>query len=219
MVLCDSIIIILSHNTILRTLFSRDRSEENSTVSNGVFKSATIVQRAQKKVLSKVVSRGVIKHFVSDAATRIFDGLYMLLSAYYNKVTAEKVVKNIIKLVVKLGVVVRGGNFGIEEENELNSVQKQMHQLCLTLISFGKVAYSYDRNYLVSMLNETHMKINRLVVKSLLSDKSRKRLDMVFEHISKENLLDRLFRVDGEYTTLLASLVNDLETLIDSKDL
>uniref|UniRef100_F1L3V3 Tumor necrosis factor alpha-induced protein 8-like protein n=1 Tax=Ascaris suum TaxID=6253 RepID=F1L3V3_ASCSU len=211
-----------------RAIEDDDFSERCSTTSRHegtyegtagqVFSSATLVQRAQKKVLSKVASRGVVKHFVSDAATRLFDNLCTLLKCYYNKSVAEKVVKNIVKLVVKLSVVARGEHFGVEQQSQLAIVQRQVHHLCLTVLSFGKVAYSYDRSYLLAILDETHKKLLPLVT-CCLSEKSRRRLDMIFEHLSKEQLLDSLFRVDGEHSALLSQVVSDLETLIDSNDL
>ncbi|KHN80371.1 Tumor necrosis factor alpha-induced protein 8 [Toxocara canis] len=208
----------MGNDTTASRIFAHEGKLECSGGQQEVFKAATLVQRAQKKLLSKVVSRGAVKHFVSEAATRLFDNLYTLLKSYYNKSTAEKVVKNIIKLVVKLGVVARGEQFGAEQQIQLGAVQKQMHQLCLTVISFGKVTYSYDRSYLLSLLNNTHKKMVPLIT-CFLSEKSGRRLDMIFEHLSKEHLLDGLFRVDGEHSTLLAEMVDDLETLVDNKDL
>uniref|UniRef100_A0A0M3ILQ3 Tumor necrosis factor alpha-induced protein 8-like protein n=1 Tax=Ascaris lumbricoides TaxID=6252 RepID=A0A0M3ILQ3_ASCLU len=130
----------------------------------------------------------------------------------------SQVVKNIVKLVVKLSVVARGEHFGVEQQSQLAIVQRQVHHLCLTVLSFGKVAYSYDRSYLLAILDETHKKLLPLVT-CCLSEKSRRRLDMIFEHLSKEQLLDSLFRVDGEHSALLSQVVSDLETLIDSNDL
>lgn len=89
-----------------------------------------------------------------------------------------------MKLVVKLSVVARGEHFGVEQQSQLAIVQRQVHHLCLTVLSFGKVAYSYDRSYLLAILDETHKKLLPLVT-CCLSEKSRRRLDMIFEHLSK----------------------------------
>uniref|UniRef100_A0A0R3RPG0 TFIP8 n=1 Tax=Elaeophora elaphi TaxID=1147741 RepID=A0A0R3RPG0_9BILA len=182
------------------------------------FSSATIAIRAQKKILSKVISRNNVKLFVDDATIRLFDHLYQILKTTYNKMVAEKVVKNIIKLVVKLGVVLRNEQLSIEQQNQLTKIQRQMRQLCLTVISFGKVAFSYDFAYLNALLNETYRRLLPLI-EQILSGKSKQRLDMIFEHLCKDSVLDSLFRTDGQHWKLLPNVVMDLEVLIDRKEL
>lgn len=94
--------------------------------------------------------------------------------------------KNIIKLVVKLGIVLRSEQFTEEQQNQLAKIQRQMRQICLTVISFGKVAFSYDYAYLNALLNETYRRLLPLV-EQILSGKSKQRLDMIFEHLCKVN--------------------------------
>lgn len=55
------------------------------------FSSATIIKSAQKKILSKIISRNNVKFFVGDATIRLFDHIYQILKVVYNKITAEKV--------------------------------------------------------------------------------------------------------------------------------
>ncbi|MCP9260377.1 hypothetical protein DINM_003735 [Dirofilaria immitis] len=118
---------------------------------------------------------------------------------------AEKVVKNIIKLVVKLSVILRNEKFTKEQQNQLTKIQRHMRQLCLTIISFGKVAFSYDYAYLNALLNETYRRLIPLV-EQILSDKSKQRLDMIFEYLCKELVLDSLFRADGEHKNFFRKL-------------
>uniref|UniRef100_A0A915Q445 Uncharacterized protein n=1 Tax=Setaria digitata TaxID=48799 RepID=A0A915Q445_9BILA len=182
------------------------------------FSSATIAVRAQKKIFSKIISRNNAKFFVDDTTIRLFDHLYQILKTACNKMTAEKVVKNIIKLVVKFGVASRNEQFTTEQQNQLVKIQRQMRQLCLTVISFGKVAFSYDYTYLNALLNETYRRLVPLV-EQILSNKSKQRLDMIFEHLCKDSVLDSLFRPDGEHWKLLPKVVIDLEVLIDRNEL
>ncbi|CAG9536057.1 unnamed protein product [Cercopithifilaria johnstoni] len=182
------------------------------------FSSATVAIRAQKKIFSKIISRNNVKLFVDDATIRLFDHLYQVLKTTYNKMIAEKVVKNIIKLIVKLGVVMRNEQLTIEQQNQLAKIQRQMHQLCLTVISFGKVAFSYDYAYLNALLKETYRRLLPLI-EQILSGKSKQRLDMIFEHLCKDSVLDSLFRADGQHWKLLPNVVMDLEVLIDREKL
>lgn len=85
---------------------------------------------------------------------------------------------------MKLSVVTRNEQFNSEQQNQLAQIQRQMRQLCLTAISFGKVAYSYDRTYLMVLINDLHRRMVPIVEQNL-SEKSAQRLDMVFENIAK----------------------------------
>ncbi|KIH69318.1 hypothetical protein ANCDUO_00336 [Ancylostoma duodenale] len=76
----------------------------------------------------------------------------------------------------------------------LMKVQKQLHSLTLTIISFVQVSLK-------------------------LSDKSTRRLEHIIIHLTKVEFLDSLFKVDGPHAKVLAEFVNGLENLIDSKDL
>ncbi|VDK77168.1 unnamed protein product [Litomosoides sigmodontis] len=190
----------------------------DSLLQQQQFSSATIAVRAQKKILSKLISRNNVKLFVDDATIRLLDHLYQILKTVHNKIIAEKVVKNIIKLVVKLGVVMRNEQLTTEQQNQLVKIQRQMRQLCLTVISFGKVAFSYDYAYLNALLKETYRRLLPLI-EQILSVKSKQRLDMIFEHLCKDLVLDSLFRVDGQHWKLLPNVVTDLEVLIDRKEL
>uniref|UniRef100_A0AAF5PZB1 Uncharacterized protein n=1 Tax=Wuchereria bancrofti TaxID=6293 RepID=A0AAF5PZB1_WUCBA len=195
-----------------------DSSLGQSSLQHQQFSSATIAIRAQKKILSKIISRNNAKLFVDDATIRLFDYLYQILKTAYSKIIAEKVVKNIIKLIVKLGVILRNEQFTAEQQNQLAKIQRQMRQLCLTVISFGKVAFSYDYTYLNALLKETYRRLLPLV-EQILSGKSKQRLDMIFEHLCKNSVLDSLFRADGQHWKLLPKVITDLEVLIDRKEL
>lgn len=100
--------------------------------------------------------------------------------------------KNIIKLVVKLAVVLRNEQCTAEQENQLVQIQQQIRRLCLTIISFGKVAFSYDCIYLSTLLQQIYHRLLPLV-EQILSDKSKQRLDMVFEHLCKVSSILPLF--------------------------
>ncbi|OZC12400.1 hypothetical protein X798_00031 [Onchocerca flexuosa] len=193
-------------------------TESDDIGQNQQFSSATIAVRAQKKILSKIISRNNVKLFMDDVTLRLLDYLHQILKAIYNKMIAEKVVKNIIKLVIKLGVVLRNEKFTTEQLNQLAKIQRQMRQLCLTVISFGKVAFSYDYTYLNALLKETYHCLVSLV-EQILSSKSKQRLDMIFEHLCKDSVLNSLFRADGEHRKLLPKVIMDLESLIDREEL
>ncbi|VDN56704.1 unnamed protein product [Dracunculus medinensis] len=172
------------------------------------FNSSSIFIRAQKKLLSKVVSRNLIK-FNNDTTTRIFDSFYRILKIFYNKKIAELV-----------GLLVRSGYFQNNKQKEnLIVLQRQIRMLSLTIISFTTVAYSYDRNYLMVLLAKVRKKL-QIIVSENLSEKSMQRLQIIFEYIEKGDFLDALFNNnDTVYKTILLQIIVDLGILIENNDI
>ena len=72
------------------------------------FSSLSMGLKAQKKILSKMSSKSVAKVFIDDSSGRLLDNVYGLLKEYsQNKKDSEKVVKNIIKIIIKIGILYR----------------------------------------------------------------------------------------------------------------
>lgn len=96
----------------------------------------------------------------------------------------------------------RNEQLSIEQQNQIEKIQRQMRQLCLTVISFGKVAFSYDFAYLNALLMEIYHRLLPLIEQTL-SGKSKQRLDMIFQHLCKVNnsLIFKL--IDNKLYTLI----------------
>lgn len=88
----------------------------------------------------------------------------------------------------------------------------------MAIISFYEVDFSYDRNYLMSGLNECHQCL-RFIVSRHLTDKSLSRIDSVFSFFVNENFLDTVFKQDSEYRDVLGRIVADLNKAIEIGDL
>lgn len=59
--------------------------------------------RAQKKLLGKMSSKKIVKAFIDDTTGRVLDNTYRILKeCKSNKKDAEKTMKYIIKIVVKV---------------------------------------------------------------------------------------------------------------------
>ncbi|VDO98724.1 unnamed protein product [Heligmosomoides polygyrus] len=154
------------------------------------------------------------------------------------------VVKNIIKLAVKLGLLARNDMLDKEDLRQLNDVQKQLHSLSLTIISFVQVKYSFERTHLIELLKQLQHSLAPLVsfrtstadevlsphvlrflklpeskVSLKLSDKSTRRLEHVIVHLSSTDFLDGLFKVDGPHAGVLSQFVDSLEGLLDAEGL
>jgi hypothetical protein len=202
---------------LLRNRAITNESKTNRHGSTSASDSSSLALRAQKKILGKLASRGVVKHFVNDESLRIFDGLFLILKDYYNEKDASKTVKNMLKIAIKLGVMMRENQFSPEQLRLLTDFQKKLESLTLTIMSFAKVDYSYDRNFLINQLDSTKMKLDN-VVGATLSDKSKRRVSQIFGALSDTRMLDEMFIKKGAYHSQFMTIVNDLEKMVDGEE-
>jgi len=189
------------------------------TMDNGVeFNSRSLSVRAQKKILGKMASRNVAKHFITDNAARLLDGIYRILKDFYSKKEAEKVVKNVIKMVIKLSVLIKNEQFNAEETRLVNQFQQKFRFLAMTFVSFYQVEFTYDRLYLTKLMDECQSIIQTLI-KPHLSEKSTQRVQMVFHYLGRAEFLDFLFRRDSRCRAQMDSVCQDLNQLLESGEL
>ena len=135
-----------------------------------------------------------------------------------NKKEAEKLIKNIIKVVIKLAVLHRNGLFSPEEVKQAERFKSKFRMAGMAIISFYEVDFSYDRNYLTAAFNESH-KCLQFIVSKHLTDKSMARIDSVFSFFSNELFLDTIFKSDSGYRDILGRIVTDLNKAIENGDL
>uniref|UniRef100_A0A1B6D751 Tumor necrosis factor alpha-induced protein 8-like protein n=2 Tax=Clastoptera arizonana TaxID=38151 RepID=A0A1B6D751_9HEMI len=184
------------------------------------FKAQDIGLRAQKKILGRMAAnKNTRKIFIDDNTASLLDNLYKIIKKYTNnKKEAEKIVKNIIKTVIKIGVLYRNGEFNQEDLICAERFKKKFHAAAMAVLSFHEVDFSYDRLYLLCALQEAHANLRQLV-KNHLKDKSLARIDLVFNFFSNPNFLDTIFRRDSEYKPILSKMVGDINSAMDEKRL
>lgn len=183
------------------------------------FKAKDIAMRAQKKFLSHVSSKSVAKVFIDDTAGSLLDNVYRLVKNITgNKKDAEKITKNIIKMVVKVGVLHRNNKFSAEEMNLASQFKKKFHSVAMAIISFHEVDFSYDRQFLTGNLRDCSSLLRGLV-KNHLTDKSLGRIDHVFGFFTQPDVLDAVFKRDGEHREVLGKIVTDLHRSLEDGNL
>ncbi|XP_024086401.1 tumor necrosis factor alpha-induced protein 8-like protein isoform X1 [Cimex lectularius] len=179
------------------------------------FKSRDIGLRAQKKILSRMANKNVAKMFIDDTTASLLDNLYRMAKQYTdNKKESEKLIKNIIKVVIKIGVLYRNGQFNNEEIRIAEKFKHKFHSAAMAVISFHEVEFSYDRPYLLNALNESHSCL-RKVVSRHLTDKSLQRIDSVFGFFDNPQFLDAVFKPSSDYKEVLGRLVSDINKAMD----
>jgi hypothetical protein len=131
-----------------------------------------------------------------------------------NKKEAEKLIKNIIKIVIKVGVLYRNGQFSPEELKNADKFKGKLHSAAMAVMSFYEVEFSYDMFYLLSALQDAQVAL-REVVASHLTEKSVSRIDSVFKFFAEPAFLDAVFKTGSEHREILGRLVADMNKVMD----
>ena len=184
-------------------------------MADGQFDSKGLGLRAQKKLLGKMANKKIAKSFIDDTSGRLLDNLYRVAKEYADKKTAEKVMKDLIKTVIKIGILYRNNQFSTEEINIAETFKKKFRTVCMTVVSFYEVDFTFDKNHLHTSLMECSALLKRLV-EHHLTDKSLGRIENVFGFFGNPALLETLFRPDNTvYRDLLGKIVHDVNKMIE----
>lgn len=80
------------------------------------FNTKNLALQAQKKLMSKMATKSVASLFIDDTSSEVLDELYRVTKEYTrNRKESQKIIKNLVKMVVKLGVLYRNNQFNTEE--------------------------------------------------------------------------------------------------------
>lgn len=135
------------------------------------FSSKDMAMKAQKKIFSSMANKSSVQMFIDDTTSEILDELYRVSKEYSgNRTEAQKVIKDLIKIAVKIGVLFRHNRFTTEELGLAQDFKKKLHQGAMTAISFHEVsraALTYSLPDILP-LRWTKFKINLPKQKSIL---------------------------------------------------
>ncbi|XP_060067229.1 tumor necrosis factor alpha-induced protein 8-like isoform X1 [Ylistrum balloti] len=174
--------------------------------------------RIQKKLLGKMSSKSIAKHFIDETTSKVLDTTYKIIKEYSNKKDAEKMMKYLIKIVVKVGILYRNDQFNSDELAMAESFKKKFHSLAMTVISFHEVEFTYDSGFLKSSIEECRQLLHTLIDRHL-TDKTKGRVDYVFQSFCDENLMDVIFAPEGKFRDLMANIVINLRKMMDEGNL
>ena len=173
----------------------------------------------QKKVLGKLGNKNTIKHFIDDNIAALLDHVFQLCKDYTkSKKEAEKLMKNIIKIVIKIGILYRNNQFSEQELALAENFRKKFRTLIMTFTSFCTVDFSYDKNFLAKLINDCCSMLTQLVSR-LLTEKSTNRIQSVFKFFSDDNFLDTIFEKDCPLQKHIDPIVKSLDRLIENGDI
>lgn len=171
--------------------------------------------RVQKKMLGKMTSKKIAKVFIDDTMGELLDHVYKLCKEYkQNKKDAEKLIKNIIKVTVKIGILYRNDQFNDEEMKIAEAFRKKFRTMIMTFVSFCEVDFTFDKNFLVGALDDCSVLLTKLVARHL-TDKSQGRIDYVFGFFQDGAFMDTLFDPNSPLKPHLSVIVAGLNKLLE----
>lgn len=181
--------------------------------------SKTLGMRIQGKLASKMASKGLAKQIVDGPTSEIIDNCYHIAKLYLqNKKDAEKVMKNIIKIVVKVAILYRNNSFSKEELQLVEQFQQKFKTISKTIISFYEVDFTYDVDYMKKVIKDSQELLQNFV-KAHLTEKSLKRIEHVYGLYSDPKLLNAVFESGSTYRPYLAKISGSLNTLMENGEI
>ncbi|XP_060905778.1 tumor necrosis factor, alpha-induced protein 8-like protein 2 B isoform X2 [Labrus mixtus] len=185
------------------------------TVTMESFSSRDLAMRVQKKFLSTMATKGSVQMFIDDTTSEILDELYRVSKEYSgNKSEAQKVIKDLIKIAVKIGVLFKNNRFSTDELVVATDFKKKLHFGAMTAISFYEVDFTFDKVVMAELLTNCRDLLLKLV-KSHLTPKSHGRINHVFNHYSDPELLTKLYEPDGPFRPHLTKICKGLNKLVE----
>ncbi|XP_054159409.1 protein salivary glands marred-like [Oppia nitens] len=181
------------------------------------FKAQDLSISLQKKLLGKMAKKSLAKLFIDDISAQLLDNLHRLskFNGQYEKKESNKIVKHIIKLIIKTAIIAKNDCFTDDDLTDAEILKEEFRSICMTIVSFHELDFSYDRNYLISSLDKCKQTLKRLL-KKYLSNKSMDRIEMIFNFYTKPEFLDTFFRqTDGEIKHLRDDIIRDLSILLE----
>uniref|UniRef100_A0A8D1AAY3 TNF alpha induced protein 8 like 3 n=1 Tax=Sus scrofa TaxID=9823 RepID=A0A8D1AAY3_PIG len=182
-----------------------------------VFSSKSLALQAQKKILSKIASKTVANMLIDDTSSEIFDELYKVTKEHtHSKKEAHKIMKDLIKVAIKIGILYRNNQFSQEEVIIVEKFRKKLNQTAMTIVSFYEVEYTFDRNVLSKLLHECKDLVHELVQRHL-TPRSHGRINHVFNHFADMEFLSTLYSLDGDCRPNLKKICEGINKLLDEK--
>uniref|UniRef100_A0A8C2VNH2 TNF alpha induced protein 8 like 3 n=1 Tax=Chinchilla lanigera TaxID=34839 RepID=A0A8C2VNH2_CHILA len=202
---------------LLRPFGSGSFPSAQYTAGPDVFSSKSLALQAQKKILSKIASKTVANMLIDDTSSEIFDELYKVTKEYTrNKKEAHKIMKDLIKVAIKIGILYRNNQFNQEEVAMVEKFRKKLNQTAMTMVSFYEVEYTFDRNVLSTLLHECQDLVHGLVQRHL-TPRTHGRINHVFNHFADLEFLSALYRLDGDCRPSLKRICEGINKLLDEK--
>lgn len=206
---------VLANGETFATLRTNPKSLFFLASGQESFNSRSLALQAQKKILSKMATMVVANMLTDDTSSEILDELYKTSREFTkSKKEAHKIIKDVIKIALKIGILYRNHQFSPEELDTVERFKKKMNQAAMTAVSFYEVEYTFDMGILSELLLECRDLLHNLVEQHL-TPRSHARIDHVFNHFARGEFLVELYGDREEYRLSLRKICNGVNKLLD----
>nr|XP_014030731.1 unnamed protein product [Salmo salar] len=162
-----------------------------------------------------MATMAVANLLTDDVSSEILDELYKASREFTkSKKEAHKIVKDVIKIALKIGILYRNHQFSPDELDTVERFKKKMNQAAMTAVSFYEVDYTFDHHILSELLLECRDLLHALVEQHLTL-RSHTRIDHVFNHFAHGEFLAELYGDGEEYRLYLRKICNGINKLLD----
>eukprot|EP00055_Hartaetosiga_balthica_P010864 m.47704 g.47704 ORF g.47704 m.47704 type:complete len:194 (-) comp7351_c0_seq1:117-698(-) len=170
--------------------------------------------RLQKKFAGMTIkSKNKMKNYVDENTGELLDHLYELaLVELEDAKGAKKLLKDLVKIVVKLGILYSKSQFNEKELEIGNDLRKKFKHTVLTMISFNEVDFTFDSDHLVTNLDSCRLLLQKLISRHL-TDKSKGRVDNVFGFYGQADILTSLY--SEKHTELRQKAMTCLSKMVE----
>ena len=183
------------------------------------FDSKSLTFRIQKKLASQMSKKAMVKIFIDDTTSLLLDDVYNLVKKETgSKKEAEKLVKNLLKIIIKVGILYKSDHVNNEEIRLAEEFQKKFHKVAVTVVSFCEVDFSFDREFLAHQLKDCEAIIHKIIQRHLTVN-SHKHVTNVFGFFLNGQFLDKLFQKNGIYESDLKDIGRCLNILIEDGEI
>ncbi|EHB15129.1 Tumor necrosis factor, alpha-induced protein 8-like protein 1 [Heterocephalus glaber] len=173
------------------------------------FSTKSLALQAQKKVLSKMPCKAVVAALVDDTSSEVLDELYRATKEFTrSRRAAQQLLKDLVKVAVKVAVLLRAGQLGAEELARLR------RGLAMTAVSFRQVAFTFDRRVLAAGLLECRDLLHQAAGPHLTA-KSHARISRVFGHLANGDFLAALYGPAEPYRSHLDKICEGLGRMLE----
>ncbi|XP_072326729.1 tumor necrosis factor alpha-induced protein 8-like protein 3 isoform X2 [Scyliorhinus torazame] len=162
-----------------------------------------------------MATKAMANMLIDDTSSDILDELYKVTRDYTSdKKEAHKVLKDLIKIALKIGILYRNNQFNQDEAEIVDKFKKKLNQAAMTAVSFYEVEFTFDRNILSGLLHECKDLLHELIERHL-TPKSHGRIDHIFRLFAKVEFLSDLYNPEGVYKVYLQKICEGVNKLLD----
>lgn len=180
------------------------------------FSSKGLGLRVQKKLASKMSSKSIAKVFIDEQTGQLLDNVYQLVREYTSdKKEAERIVKYLIKVTIKIAIAFRNDQFNKEELGHIEAYKRKFKSTVMTITSFVDVDYTFDKHYLAKILTENCAHLH-LIVDRHTTVKTKGKVDHVFKLFCDTQFLEAIFTPDSKFAPIMARISGQLDSLLES---